>query len=407
MHTNLCAEIDMTKLTDAIDGIGKAHEQFVEKANKSLDAMTDRIEGLEANSDRPKGAVHSNGEKYSRDENEHKSVFLNWLRNPRDGSAKRHLDEAQDEINEGKAVTLGSDPGGGFALPAEIANDVEKRVTVLNPFRRICRVTKVGSSDFAHLVSRNQAGSGWVGESATRTETDTSTLIERKPTFGTLYSFPKSSEEAFSDIFFDVQAWLLEEISDGFAAAEATAFVTGNGTNKPTGFLNSAPVATADGASPERDPGTLEYIPMDSASPQALGADDLIDLLASIADQYLADESSVAWVMRRATASLVRKLKSSNGDYYWQPSLQVGEPATLLGFPVLTTNAMPAHLADAHSIAFGNWRRGYLIADRSEIKLTIDDNISTPGFIKFYARKRVGAVILNADAIKVLKLADS
>jgi HK97 family phage major capsid protein len=222
-----------------------------------------------------------------------------------------------------------------------------------------------------------------------------------------LYAYPKASEESFQDIFFNVQEWLVSEIADGFAAAEATAFVTGNGTDKPTGFLNTTPVTTADGASPERGPGTLQYVPMDSASPQALGADDLIDLVGSVHESYLMDESSVAFVMRRSTLDVVRKLKSTNGDYYWQPSLQQGQPSTLLGYPIFTTDAMQAYVADAHPIAFGNWNRGYLIADRSEIQLTIDSNITTPGQIKFYSRKRVGATILNADSLKLLKLADA
>ena len=231
-----------------------------------------------------------------------------------------------------------------------------------------------------------------------------STLIQRKPTFGTLYAYPKASEESFADIFFNVQEWLVGEISDAFAAAEATAIVTGNGTAKPTGFLNATPVTTADRASPERAEGTLQYIPMDSASPQALGADDLFDLAGSFLDGYLFDEGSVAWVMRQSTLTVIRKLKDGNGAYLLQPSLQMGVPPTLLGFPVYTTDAMQAYVADAHPIAFGNWNRGYLIADRSEIMLTVDANITTPGQIKFYARKRVGGCVLNDEAIKLLEV---
>ena len=389
---------------DAVENISEAVELSAERTTKRLDKMQERIEIIESAKDRPKGSVKDS--QFSADDREHKDVFLDWVKNPNDGNAKRRLDEAQAEMST-KAVTIGTDSAGGFALPAEIASDVEKRVTQLNPFRRICRVSRVGSSDYAHLVSRNQAGSGWVGEGGSRSETATSTLIERKPSFGVLYSYPKSSEESFDDIFFDVQAWLVDEIADGFAAAESTAFVTGNGTDKPTGFLNSTPVSTADGASPERDPGTLQYIPMDSASPQALGGDDLLDLVGSVHDSYMADEAAVAWVMRRSTVTVIRKLKDTTNNYLYQPSLRVGEPATLLGFPIFTTDAMQAYVADAHPIAFGNWRRGYEIADRSDIRLTVDANITTPGQIKFYARKRVGACILNADALKLLKLADA
>ena len=225
-------------------------------------------------------------------------------------------------------------------------------------------------------VECGEAGWGWVGEGGTRVETTTSNLIQRKPTFGTVYAYPKCSEEALQDIFFNVEDWLIQEVSDAFSAAEATAFVTGDGSDKPTGFLNSAPVTTSDTASPERDPGTIQYIPMDSASPQALGADDLYELVGAFLDGYLQGDS-VALVMRTSTLTQIRKLKDSNGAYLLQPSLAAGLPPTLLGYPVYTTDAMQAYTADAHPIAFGNWNRGYLIADRSDIRITVDEETAS------------------------------
>jgi len=262
--------------------------------------------------------------------------------------------------------------------------------------------------NYAHLVSKNQAASGWVGEGGTRSETDTSDLVERKPSFGTVYAYPKCSKEALQDIFFDVGGWLVEEVSDEFAAQEATAIVSGNGTNKPTVFLGGAPVSTADNASPERAAGVLQYVPLDSTSPQAINADDLFDLAGSLRDGYLADDESVAWVMTTATLTIIRKLKSSGGgDYLLQPSLAAGTPPTLLGFPVFTTAAMPAATDDEHPIAFGNWCRGYLLTDRSTIRITVDDNVTTPGQVKFYVRRRVGGTVLNHETLKVINFADS
>ena len=378
----------------------------VTELQQMVDDQADRIDSLEAKAGRPKRSG-SEGEHWTRDDLEHKQLFEDWMRNPRDGHAGRRLDEAEHAMREKKAVTIGSDPGGGYALPAIIASEIESRVTTLNPFRQVCRVNRVGSSDYAHLVSRNQAGSGWVGEGDTRTETDTSDLIERKPTFGTLYAYPKSSEEALQDIFFDVGQWLVQEASDAFAAQEATAFVTGNGTNKPTGFLNSAPVTTGDTDSPERTEGVIQYLPLDSQSPIAINADDLFDLAGGFLDGYLQDSDNVAWIMRQATLTQIRKLKDSQNQYLWQPGLQQGVPGTLLGYRVLLTQAMPAVATDAHPIAFGNWQRGYLIADRSEVRITVDNNITTPGQVKFYVRKRVGGCVLNDQTIKVLKFSDT
>jgi len=394
---------DQNPVLEAIGEINTAFQSFKSSSDETLENIFERVEQLES----VRGTPQKGDGTYSPDEVEHKNVFAEWIRHPRDGAYKRRLEEAQHEMSR-KAVTIGDDAQGGYALPAIIAAEVERRVTTMNPFRQVVRVQQVGSSDYAHLVSKNQAGAGWVGEGDSRSETATSDLVERKPTFGTCYAYPKCSEEALQDIFFDVEGWLVEEVSDQFAAYEATAIVSGNGTNKPTGFLTATPVTTADDASPERAAGVLQYIPMDSQSPQGIGGDDLFDLVGSFKDGYLADAASVSWVMSTATLTIIRKLKSSGGgDYLLQPSLAAGTPPTLLGYPVRTTAAMPAATADEHPIAFGNWRRGYLLADRSTIRVTVDDNITVPGQVRFYVRRRVGGTVLNHEALKVLKYADS
>src|SRR5688572_18475071 len=163
------------------------------------------------------------------------------------------------------------------------------------------------------------------------------------------------------DIFFDVGAWLAEEAADGFASAEASAIVSGNGSSRPTGFLNSTTVTTDDNASPERAPGVLEYLPITSPSSpfsvDGVTGDTLIDLSLAIKEKYLLDAASCAWVMRRSTAAHVRKLKDDNGQYLWQSGLAMGQPPTLLGYPVSLTDSMPAYSAGNNVIAFGNWRR--------------------------------------------------
>lgn len=384
---------------DGVKAVGTAFEQF-------KGSVLDRVEALEAQADRPKGAAG-----FDKDHAEHKEVFLKWMRRPHDGSTRRQLDEAQSEMEakaqrEGKAVSVASDSGGGYAVPALIATEVESRVKVLNPFRTIARVVQAGSSDYAHLVSKNAAGSGWVAESASRSQTGTSELIERKPTFGTIYSYPQATEESMQDIFFDVGNWLIEEIADGFAAAETAAFISGDGSAKPTGFTQNA-VATADDASPERAAGALQYLTLDG-SPAALDMDKLIEMSLSIKDRYLLDAANVAWVMSRGTAAMIAKLKSSGGgDYLWQPSAQAGMPNMLLGYPVYLTDSMPAATAGEFPIAFGNFRRGYVIADRSEMRLTVDESISAPGLTKFYARKRVGACVLDHQSVRLLRYASS
>jgi HK97 family phage major capsid protein len=393
----------MTKeYVDAIREIAANTGEALQSHKSALEDITARLEAVEAVGDRPRAG------NYSRTDNDHKTAFTDWLRKPRDGMAKRRLEEAEHEAKKSaygtKAVTVGTGSSGGFAVPTEIDNEIESRVRILNPFRGLVRNVRVGTTDYRQLLSKNNADSGWVGEGDPRAETRTSDLVKCEPTFGFVYAYPKASEESMQDIFFDVGAWLVEEVSDAFAAAETVAIVSGNGTSKPTGFLNATPVATDDDASPQRGDTALEYLPLTS-SPIAINADDLIELSLSIKERYLLDGRSVAFAMRRSTAAIVRKLKDSNGQYLWQPSIQAGVPNMLLGYPVALTDAMPAATSNQFPIAFGNWRRAYLLADRSGIEVTTDSNITTPGQVKLYVRRRVGGKVLNNQSVKLLKVA--
>jgi HK97 family phage major capsid protein len=141
---------------------------------------------------------------------------------------------------------------GGYAVPAEIERTIEERVVQQNPFRQLVKVVQVGTSSYSHLVRKNDAGSGWVVEAGSRSETPTSDLVQCAPTFGEVYAYPKATEEAMQDIYFDVGNWLAQEAADAFSATEATAIVSGNGTAKPSGFLNTTPTTDDDTASPER-----------------------------------------------------------------------------------------------------------------------------------------------------------
>lgn len=327
------------KLIDAVDRIGDAANKVLADHKNHIEALTQRVESIEATSNRPNG----HATQFSRKDAEHRDVFLDWLRAPRDGIKRRAIEEAQHEMlrdkHGTKAVTIASGSSGGYAVPEIIDREVERRVRLLNPFRELVRTVQVGSSDYKQLISKNSASSGWVGEGDSRSETTTSDLIECAPTFGTIYAYPKASEESLQDVFFDVQGWLVEEVADGFSAAEAQAIVSGNGTSKPSGFLNTTPVTTADDASPERAATALQFLPLTN-SPQSLNADDLIELALSVKERYLLDGQSVAWVMRRSTAAIIRKLKDDQGQFLWQPSLQAGQPNLLLGYPVALTDAM-------------------------------------------------------------------
>ena len=165
--------------------------------------------------------------------------------------------------------------------------------------------------------------------------------------------------------------------------------------------------ASDDSASPERPVGTVQYLLLTN-SPQKINADDLIKMSLLLKGRYTLNGASMAWVMNRATAATVRKLKDpSTGLYMWQPSLQAGVPDMLLGYPVRYSDSMPSATADQYPIALANWRSAYVLCDRvGSMMVSIDNNITTPGEVKYYIRRVVGGCVLNDQAIRLLRIAD-
>ena len=393
-------------ILEKIEEFGEAVISLRKANDKQFDELKSRIETIEALGERPRGAGADNAG--TADEREHAKKFLDWVRRPRDHQAKSILAEAQAAI-EKKSVLIGTAADGGNAVPTLIAREIERRVTTQNPFRQLVEVVQVGSSDFKKLVSKNQAGSGWVGEAGTRSETATSHLVAAKPTMGILYAYPKASEEAMQDVFFDIGAWLTQEAGDGFAAAEATAIWSGNGTNRPSGLKNTTPTSVDDFASPERAATALEYVATGSSpANSAPNGDDLIELMYTVQTGYLSGPG-VGWVMNRTTARGIRQLKDAQGQYLWERNVQLGQPEMLLGYPVYLTDVVDSVGANLFPIAFGNFRRAYILADHaaSGMRITVDENITTPGFTKFYIRRRVGGIVTNNQAVKLMKCAAS
>ncbi len=388
-----------------IEESGKAFDGFVSRTQKTLDTIVDRVEEIESIAKTPGKTTGAGDGTYTRDQIEHKNVFLEWLRKPTDSSRKQRIEEAEREM-EHKDVSIGTPSAGGYAVPTVIGDAIERRVTLVNPFRSLVRVQQIGTSNYTELVDLRGESIGWSSETGTRSATNTPTLHEVAPTMGEQYALPSVTEWALDDVFFNVQDWLVNNVADEMAAQEAQAIVSGNGTNRPSGFLNTTPVTTADDASPAPSQTALQYLPGTAGSPAALNGDLLIDLaVGAIKDKYL-QGPKVAWVMSSATLARVRKLKTSGGDYLWQPSLIPGTPSSLLGYPVYTTSAMPSWSSNQYPIAFGNWERGYLLVDRVGMRVT-PDPFSTPGKVRFYIRRRLGGQILNRQAIKVLKVANS
>lgn len=295
----------------------------------------------------------------------------------------------------------GTSPGaGGYAIPQEIDAVIDRTLTAISPIRAIANVVKVGSAGYRKLVTTGGTPSGWVAEDAARPETDTPDFVEIAPPMGDLYANPAASQAMLDDAAFDVEAWLASEIASEFARAEGAAFVSGSGTNQPEGFLTATITDEADGA---RAFGSLQYVPtgVDGGFAASEPENGLIDLVQALRSPY---RQGAHFVMNSATLSAIRKFKTDDGAFLWQPGLVSGQPDTLLGYPVVEAEDMPDIDDDAYAIAFGNFRAGYLIAERGETAI-LRDPFSNKPFVHFYATKRIGGQVANSEAIKLLKFA--
>jgi HK97 family phage major capsid protein len=377
--------VDLTKNVNLKEGI-----------ERELKFANERIEELEARASEPGYTKLQQAEKT------HADLFDTAIRSQFAPQFHTDLKKAEHDMLQtkygAKAVTIGTGAAGGFAVPEEIARSIEKLERKLSPVRDLVDVIPVGTSDFKKLVSIGGAASGWVGEGGTRSETGTPQLREVTPTMGELYAYPQASEWSLDDAFFSIENWLRDETAEEFAYQEGLAVISGDGTSKPTGMTNTAPVATADWASPLRAAAAYQFV-ASAASPDALVADSLFDCVYALNRKYRA---GATWAFNSTTAGVIRKLKDTTNQYLWQPGLSAGEPSQLLGYPTSSWEDMADVGANALPVAFGNFKRAYMLVDRVGLRITVD-NVTNPGHVRFYIRRREGGIPLNNDALKFIK----
>ncbi len=320
---------------------------------------------------------------------QHKSAFEGYVRKG-EASSLRAL--------EGKALSVGSDPDGGYLVPEETETTINRALRDISPIRAIAGVRQVSGSVYKRPYAVSGFATGWIGETAARPQTSTPTLAELAFPTMELYAMPAATASLLDDSAVNIDEWLAEEVRVAFAEQEGTAFVSGDGVNQPKGFLSYATVANASWS--WGNIGTIST-GVSAAFPASDPGDVLIDLIYAVKAGYRANAH---FVMNRSTQSQVRKLKDGDGTYLWQPSAEPGQAPTLLGFPIAEAEDMPDIAANSTSIAFGDFRRGYLIVDRVGIRVLRDPYSSKP-YVLFYTTKRVGGGVQDFDALKLLKFA--
>ncbi len=318
---------------------------------------------------------------------QHHSAFNRYVRGGEVGGLK---------ALEGKALSVGTDADGGYLVPDETETTINRALKDISPIRAISGVRQVSGSVYKRPFAVSGLDTGWVGETAARSETTTPTLSELSFPTMELYAMPAATASLLDDSAVNIDEWLAEEVRVAFAEQEGTAFITGDGVNKPKGFLTYPTVSNASWSW-----GSIGTIAtgVSGAFSTSNAGDVLIDLTYSVKAGY---RGNAHFVMNRATQAQVRKLKDGDGAYLWQPSIEPGQAPTLMGFPIAEAEDMPDIAANSLSIAFGDFRRGYLIVDRVGIRVLRDPYSAKP-YVLFYTTKRVGGGVQDFDAIKLLR----
>ena len=281
---------------------------------------------------------------------EHKQAFDAYMR-----SGDDRLIRALDT----KAMSYGSGQDGGYLVPDETEAEIGKRLAELSPIRSIASVRQVSAAVLKKPFSMTGPAVGWVAETAARPQTNTATLAELSFPTMELYAMPAATASLLEDTVVDLDQWIASEVEAAFAEQEGTAFVIGDGTNKPKGFLDYTEVAEASWVW-----GKIGYIVtgVSGALPASNPSDVLIDTVYALKAGY---RQNANWVMNRKTQAAIRKLKDADGNYLWQPPAAAGQRAMLMGFPLVEAEDMPDAGANTTPIAFGDFSRGYLVVDRT------------------------------------------
>lgn len=370
-------------LRAAIGGFVQDFKTFSTDIHATLQRQEDRMNKLDRKSilaQRPALA------RVAAEEAPHQKAFAAYLRSG-DDDALRGVEV------EAKGMTTAVAADGGYLVDPQTAETIKSTLSSTASLRAVASVVTVDASSFDVLVDHADVGAGWATETGAVPETDSPVIDRITIPLHELSALPKASQRLLDDSAFDIEGWLAQRIADKFARSEAAAFVSGDGADKPRGLMTYPTVANDDWAW-----GTLGYTVTGDASGFG-NADAIIDLVYALGAQYRA---SATFVMNSRTAGLIRKLKDADGRFLWSDGLAAGEPARLMGYPVLVAEDMPDVGADAFAVAFGDFGAGYTIAERPDLRV-LRDPFSAKPHVLFYATKRVGGGVSDYKAIKLLK----
>lgn len=313
---------------------------------------------------------------------------------------RKGVDNGLSELAVKAAARTDSDPDGGYTVPDQMETSIDRVLSTVSAMRGEAQVMSISAGVYKKLVGQGGATSGWVGERETRSETNTPTLSELQFPAMELYANPAATQTLLDDSSVNIEQWLAGEVAIEFAEEEGAAFISGSGVNQPRGILSYDTVADASYAW-----GKLGFIVTGEAADFIAEdpVDPFISLVYSLKQGY---RQNAKFIMNKASQAKVRKFKDDQDNYMWTPPFQGGvqgaQPATFLGYPIIDDDNMSSVGANAFPVAFGDFRRGYLIVDRIGVRVLRDPYTNKP-YVHFYTTKRVGGGVQNFEAIKLLK----
>ena len=399
-NLTIAPETKTAEVAQAYEALARTFEEFKSVNDERVDAIERRIsadvlteekltridrrlDDLMLKQRRPQLGGEETGDAATR---EHKSAFDAYVRSGEADGLKRL---------EAKSLNVASGPDGGYLVPQNAERDILRRMAAISPIRALATVRQISTNSYKKAFSPVGPQVGWSGEAG---PVAAATQVLSDLTFPTfeLYAEPAATQTLLDDASVDIERWIADEVEVAFAEQEGAAFINGDGQTRPKGFMASAKVANAAYAW-----GSLGYVATGASGDFAAtgGSDALVDLVYALKAGY---RQNAAFVMNRRTQSEIRKLKDANGAYLWQPPAAVGAQASLMTFPLVEAEDMPDIAADSYGVAFGDFRRGYLIVDRMGIRILRDPYSAKP-YVQFYTTKRVGGGVQDFDAIKLLK----
>lgn len=316
---------------------------------------------------------------------EYKTAYLSFMR--------KNFDRDLLTDAERKTLSVGQDSSGGYFVYPDLSGRIIAKIFETSPVRAFASVQTIGTDALEGYFDNDEVGFGWTSELGSRPATTTPDVGKWRIDVHEMYAMPEASQNVLDDAILDLESWLDGKIADRFARAENAAFVSGDGSGKPRGFLTYPDGTDLTNSIEQFDTGANGAF---AAAPA--GGDILIDALYGLKAQYRANAT---WFMNRATSALTRKLKDSDGAYLWSPGIAAGQPASLLGYPVASFEDMPAPGTGSLSIAVGDMRSAYQIVDRQGIRMLRDPFTAKPKIL-FYATKRTGGALVNGEALKLV-----